>query len=222
MELTATKRVGLHKYTFPASQEAAVVFDLENGGCWDKRHRDRIRFRRTPVSGYRYSTGWAKDQRVYFTAEFSKPFEESSPSRARMTVPEEGDATAAGRYGRVDFERTEGEPLSVKVALSPVSIENAKRNMQAELPGWDFEATAAAADKAWNAELQKVRIETADEAARRIFYTALYHTMVAPSLVLRRERRLPRRRRRDPPRRDVRELYDLLALGHLPRGACRC
>ena len=72
--------------------------------------------------------------------------------------------------------------MLVKVALSPVSIEGAKANLAAELPGWDFDATAAAADKAWNAELSKVKIETADETARRIFYTALYHTMIAPSL----------------------------------------
>ena len=84
-------------------------------------------------------------------------------------------------YGRVGFDTSAGETIYVKVAISPVSIENARLNMQAELPGWDFEATAAAADRAWNAELQKVRIETSDDAARRIFYTALYHTMVAPS-----------------------------------------
>ena len=181
MELTATKRVGLHKYTFPASQEAAVVFDLENGGCWDKATETAFVSDGLRLSGYRYSTGWAKDQRVYFTAEFSKPVKNISYPDASETVPEEGDVTVKGRYARVEFDTTDGEPLYMKVAISPVSIENAKLNMQAELPGWDFEATAAAADKAWNAELQKVRVETADEAARRIFYTALYHTMVAPS-----------------------------------------
>ena len=181
VELTATKRVGLHKYTFPASQEAAVVFDLENGGCWDKATETAFVSDGLRLSGYRYSTGWAKDQRVYFTAEFSKPVKNISYPDASETVPEEGDVTVKGRYARVEFDTTDGEPLYMKVAISPVSIENAKLNMQAELPGWDFEATAAAADKAWNAELQKVRVETADEAARRIFYTALYHTMVAPS-----------------------------------------
>ena len=87
----------------------------------------------------------------------------------------------AARYARVDFDTTEGEPLLVKVALSPVSAEGAAANLEAELPGWDFDATAAAATAAWEAELGKVRIETQDEAAKRIFYTALYHTMVAPS-----------------------------------------
>ena len=75
VELTATKRVGLHKYPFPASADAAVVFDLENGGCWDAPTETFIeRADDHTISGYRYSTGWAKDQRVYFTAEFSKPF----------------------------------------------------------------------------------------------------------------------------------------------------
>lgn len=72
--------------------------------------------------------------------------------------------------------------MSLKVALSPVSVEGARENLAAELPGWDFDATAAAADKAWNDELSKVKIETEDETSKRIFYTALYHTMVAPSL----------------------------------------
>ena len=148
VELTATKRVGLHKYTFPASVDAAVVFDLENGGCWDAPTETFIeRADDHTISGYRYSTGWAKDQRVYFTAEFSKPFK----SLAIYEGGEggglrEGDSFRAERlYGRVGFDTSAGETIYVKVAISPVSIENARLNMQAELPGWDFEATAAAA-----------------------------------------------------------------------------
>lgn len=169
-ELTATNRVGLHRYTFPASEEAAVVFDLENGGCWDKATETRLEAEgdRT-ITGYRYSTGWAKDQKIYFAAEFSKPF-------ASFELKGENNM-----YGRASFVTADGEELLLKVAISPVSVENAKENLAAELPGWDFEATAQAADAAWNGELGKVRIETVDESARRIFYTALYHTMVAPS-----------------------------------------
>ena len=181
VELTATKRVGLHKYTFPASADAAVVFDLENGGCWDEATDTGFLLSddSTRISGWRHSTGWAKDQKVYFAAEFSKPAK-------RIVYEQPGEVTGKGpgieaRYARVEFDTKEGEQLLLKVAVSPVSVENAVLNMQAELPGWDFEATAAAADQAWDAELQKVRIETSDDAARRIFYTALYHTMVAPS-----------------------------------------
>ena len=180
-EMTATARVGLHRYTFPASDAAAVVFDLENGGCWDEATDTGFLLSddSTRISGWRHSTGWAKDQKVYFAAEFSKPAK-------RIVYEQPGEVTGKGpgieaRYARVEFDTKEGEQLLLKVAVSPVSVENAVLNMQAELPGWDFEAVAAAADEAWNAELSKIRIETKDDAARRIFYTALYHTMVAPS-----------------------------------------
>ena len=100
-ELTATERVGLHRYTFPASDAAAVVFDLENGGCWDKATETAFVSDGLRLSGYRYSTGWAKDQRVYFTAEFSKPVKNISYPDASETVPEEGDVTVKVRYARV-------------------------------------------------------------------------------------------------------------------------
>ena len=170
-ELTATERVGFHRYTFPAAEDAAIVIDLENGGCWDKAtdwgfllSEDKTR-----IAGWRFSTGWAKDQRVFFTAEFSKP--------ARSIVREN-----EGRYARVEFGTAEGEQILMKLALSPVSIEGAEKNLAAELPGWDFDATAGLAERKWEAELGKVRIESRNESARRIFYTALYHTMAAPSL----------------------------------------
>ena len=166
-ELTATTRVGLHRYTFPAADDAAVVFDLENGGCWDKAtetHMEAVCDR--TVKGWRHSSGWARNQKVYFVAEFSKPFTEFEQ--------------VGEHYGRASFPTTDGEQVLVKVALSPVSVEGAEKNLAAELPGWDFDAVSAAADKAWNDELSKIRIETADETARTIFYTAMYHAMIAP------------------------------------------
>ena len=167
-EMTATSRVGFHRYTFPAADDAAVIFDLENGGCWDKATETHIEpSGDSRLVGWRYSTGWAKDQRVWFVAEFSRPF---------TSFEQVGE-----HYARVNFATAEGEQLMLKVALSPVSIEGAEANLAAELPGWDFDATAAAADAAWNAQLAKVKVTTQDEVARRIFYTGLYHTMVAPS-----------------------------------------
>ncbi len=181
-ELTATARVGFHRYTFPASSDAALVFDLENGGCWDKATRTAFVVEGDRISGYRYSTGWAKDQRVYFTAVFSKPIRDISyPDTEEAFF--EGDALIAdGRYLRLEFGTTEGEQVMMKVAISPVSIEGARANLAAELPGWDFNETADAARKAWNDELSKIKITTNDETARKIFYTGLYHTMVAPSV----------------------------------------
>ena len=170
-EMTATARVGLHRYTFPASDDAAVVFDLENGGCWDEAVRTEMKAAgNTRIEGCRWSTGWAKDQRVYFVAEFSRPFDS-------LTLHGKDNM-----YGRASFSVKGGEQILMKVALSPVSVEGAYKNMEAELPEWDFDAVADAADKAWNGELSKILIETSDEPSRRIFYTALYHTMIAPSL----------------------------------------
>lgn len=170
-EMTATARVGLHRYTFPASEEAALVFDLQNGGCWDAATKTEMKASgNTRVEGCRFSKGWASDQRVYFVAEFSKPFDSFT-----LAGPDD-------MYGRASFKTGEGEQVLLKVALSPVSIEGARKNLEAELPGWDFEAVAQAADEAWNRELSKIRIRTSDESARKIFYTALYHTMIAPSV----------------------------------------
>ncbi|MDR0414349.1 MAG: GH92 family glycosyl hydrolase [Prevotellaceae bacterium] len=181
VELTATKRVGFHKYTFPASSESKVIIDLENGQCWDRPVEGYlVQESDTVVSGYRYSTGWARDQRIFFTATFSKPVK-------RFTVHsadgEQTGSTLKGQrvYGQAFFDTNEKETLYVKVALSPVSIENAKLNMLAELPGWDFAQAVQDADKAWNSELEKIAVSTDDQRLKRIFYTAMYHTMIAPS-----------------------------------------
>ena len=181
-ELTATERVGFHRYTFPKADDAAIVIDLENGGCWDEATDTGfvVSDDNTRLCGWRRSSGWAKDQQVFFVAEFSKPAANivyMQPGTADSTTP-----MVDARYARVEFATGENEQISVKVALSPVSIDGAAANLAAELPGWDFEGTAAKADDAWERELSKVKIETSDDSARRIFYTALYHTMVAPSL----------------------------------------
>ena len=166
-EMTATSRVGFHRYTFPASDSTAIVFDLENGGCWDKATDTRIEAEgNDALKGWRFSKGWARNQKVFFYAKFSKPFE---------------SVENIGQYARVNFDLAEGEKIMLKVAISPVDIDGAKANMAAELPGWDFEKTREAARNAWNRELSKIRIETEDVDERTIFYTALYHTMIQPS-----------------------------------------
>ncbi len=170
-EMTATARVGMHRYTFPEASDAAVIFDLENGGCWDDPVRTEMKaVGNSMIEGCRWSAGWASDQRIYFVAEFSRPFDS-------FILNGKDDM-----YGRASFSTSEGEQIMLKVALSPVSVEGARKNLEAELPGWNFEAVADAADAAWNEELSKIKIETADESARKIFYTALYHTMIAPSV----------------------------------------
>ena len=171
-ELTATNRVGMHRYTFPASEDAGIVIDLMNGGCWDRPTDTFIEpCGDNAVRGHRFSRGWADDQKIYFYAEFSKPYKDLNIHSIDYKP----------YFAKADFDTQEGEQILMKVALSPVSMENAYENMLAELPGWDFDKTAAEAGNAWNDELGRIRIETEDNDARKIFYTALYHTMIAPS-----------------------------------------
>lgn len=182
VELTATKRVGFHRYTFPESEASGIVFDLQNGGGWDRATEASVRVidDRT-ICGYRYSRGWANDQRVYFHAEFSRPFKAFRLIADGQPV-QGASATASVLYGRADFETEPGDTILLKVALSPTSAEAAHRNLAAELPDWDFRKTVKAADEAWNRELAKIDITTRSESDRRVFYTALYHTMIAPSV----------------------------------------
>lgn len=169
VELTATPRIGFHRYTFPAdAKEGYIVLNLSQGIGWDKM--TSCQFKQdspTTVSGFRMSSGWAKDQRVYFFAEFSEPVKLQNNENDTIGV----------------FSVQNGsEPLLVKVGISAVSEANARENLKAELPGWNFQNTVAGAKDEWNKELSKIAIRTSDERAKRIFYTALYHTMIAPSV----------------------------------------
>ena len=160
VELTTTKRVGFHKYTFNQKENNAVVFDLQNGGCWDSPTEAYInKVDEKTIEGYRYSSGWATDQRVYFVAEFSQPI------TSMDVIVDRGEAVANVGKGKMVYARANvdaKEPVYVKVALSPTSIENAKLNMKTELPGWDFEGTVAQADQAWEKALAKIDMETSD------------------------------------------------------------
>lgn len=181
VELTATKRVGFHKYTFLGNESPAIVFDMVNGGCWDKTTEAVIRVvNDSTVSGYRYSKGWADDQRVFFRAEFSRKFD-NVEFIVNDSVKEGDMAKGAQLFARVNFAAENKKPVYMKVALSPTSEEGAQLNMQTELSGWDFEKTIADAKAAWNKELNKVKVYTTDEASKKIFYTSLYHTLFAPS-----------------------------------------
>ena len=192
-EMTATSRTGLHRYTFPASENAGIVFDLLNGGCWDRtmdayietadprtgEAAEDVRSGRA-VRGYRLSRGWASDQRVYFYAEFSKPFDSLTVIDTDIQIWKD-EFRNVRLFAHAGFSTEDGEQVLMKVALSPVSMEGAYANMKAELSGWDFDATAEAAEKAWNEELSKIKVETDDPRSKTIFYTALYHSMTAPS-----------------------------------------
>ena len=170
-EMTATERGGVHRYTFPASDQAAIILDLVHGGCWD-RPEDLFAeaVSDTRIVGRRHTYGWANAQKVFFVIEFSKPFDKFE------TIGEDNF------YYRIHFRTEEGEQIGVKVALSTVSVEGAANNFEAELRDKEFDAVAQEAEAKWRKELSKIRIWGADAEQEEIFYTGMYHMYVAPSL----------------------------------------
>lgn len=182
VKLTATERVGFHEYTFPKNNNAHILIDLQEGIGWDRPTKTLIeKVNATTVTGYRFSTGWAKDQRIYFAAIFSKPIKNFSVYDS-LTLKTGTALTGKKVKGVLTFATTEGEKVLVKVGISPVSVENALMNIRAEIPGWNFNQVVAEADQKWNEQLKKVTIKTASESQKRVFYTALFHNMIAPSI----------------------------------------
>jgi predicted alpha-1,2-mannosidase len=171
--LTATERVGVHKYDYMEGENSSVIIDLHYGTGWDQLQSGQIKQVNTnSIEGHRISRGWANDQRVFFHTEFSK---EITQFELIASHEKAGQVTA-----RISFNGT-GE-LLVKTAISPVSSEGAKANLIAEADHWDFDRIKNQAWEKWNNELGKIKIESGSLANKRTFYTALYHTMIAPSL----------------------------------------
>jgi putative alpha-1,2-mannosidase len=179
-EMTATARVGFHRYTFPAgTTEANLILDL--------KHRDKVldsELRITGpnrIEGYRRSSSWAKDQIVYFVAEFSEPFADYG-----VVLNDDGQrekaSKAKGTNIKVFFRFEAKKPLMVKVALSPTGISGARKNLLAEIPHWNFEKTRADAKAAWNKELAQIEVSGGTDAQLTNFYTALYHAKLQPNL----------------------------------------
>ncbi|MEO6682588.1 MAG: GH92 family glycosyl hydrolase [Ginsengibacter sp.] len=181
-EMTTTERVGFHQYTFPASDDSKIIIDLETGIGWDSPVKTYIeKLNDSTVGGYRYSKGWANDQRIYFTAIFSKPMNDFLIYDG--TDRKEGTSLTATRIrGAVLFNTIKDEKILVKVGISPVSIENAAMNIREEVPHWDFAQVVKNADAAWNKELSRIQVTTKDTARLRTFYTAMYHSVIAPSI----------------------------------------
>ncbi|HYV10531.1 MAG TPA: GH92 family glycosyl hydrolase [Pyrinomonadaceae bacterium] len=169
VELTTTARVGMHRYTFPATDDANIVIDLA--------HRDKVLdsdlrvTSKTTVLGWRRSQAWAKDQIVYFALEFSQPFTAYGPAdKPRKT------------YFR--FDTRSGAPVLVKVGISAVDIDGALKNLRAEINHWDFDRVKSDAKAAWNAELDKIAVSGGTDSQLTNFYTSLYHVMTVPNLFM--------------------------------------
>ena len=169
VELTATERAGMHRYTLPAdAKNGFMVLNLNQGIGWDKMSQCGMKVESaTLVTGFRYSTGWAKDQKVFFAAEFSRPVKQ---------VQQEGDSLSVFSFDN------NGSPLLLRVGLSAVSVEGAKANLRAEMNHWNFASLVADADRKWEEQLQKMHISGGTPAEQSVFYTAMYHTMIAPSV----------------------------------------
>ena len=172
-ELTTGLRVGVHRYTYPAGSPARVVLDLA--------HRDQVLDSSLTIvndhelTGHRRSRSWAQDQRLYFAIRFSRPFQ--TPNRARATID--------GPPARLVFDFAQAaDALLVKVAISTVSVEGARRNLESELTDWDFDAARRAADASWEKELNRIRVTGGTKDQRTIFYTALYHSMLTPNVAM--------------------------------------
>jgi len=195
-ELTASERVGFHQYTFPKSDDAHIILDLvynvyhhDNKNVWTfiRVENDSL------ITGYRQTKGWARTKKVFFAMQFSKPFKSYGHKKYdeikydgfyRRFKQDENFPEMAGKDIRAyfNFDTEEGEKINVKFALSPVSSAGAMKNLEAEIPHWDFAKTKEETKEKWNKELSKIEVETLTEADRTTFYTAMYHTNLSPIL----------------------------------------
>lgn len=186
-ELTTTKRVGFHRYHFGRAQKKRLLLDvghiLQRTWGHDNVYNEIEIIDQKQIRGVKYSTGWAYDHRVYFHVTFSSPFTlDQVYSDGRSAAPGlayKGDSV----YAYFSFnELSDNEALLIKVSISPVDTEGAENNMLTELPGWDFETVVQKAEGAWRTALSKIRVYSGDKDLLTQFYTALYHTMIAPML----------------------------------------
>ncbi|MBT7653370.1 MAG: glycoside hydrolase family 92 protein [Flavobacteriales bacterium] len=193
-ELTASSRVGYHKYTFPKSDEAHIILDMvynvyhhENKNVWTfiRVENDSL------VTGYRQTKGWARTKKVFFAMQFSKPFksyghkkynEETYDGFYRRFNQEENFPEIAGKDVRAyfNFNTEEGESIEMKFALSSVSTDGALKNLKTEIPHWDFNKTKEETQAKWNEELSKINVTTLSLDDKKTFYSALYHTNLSP------------------------------------------
>jgi len=180
-ELTASDRVGFHQYAFPKKADAHILIDLAFGMGWDNPTKTYIKkLNDTTFTGYRFSSGWANDQRLYFCIRTSRPIERAviyDSTTSVSNVEGNGKQIKAVLY----FDAEKDPLIKLKVGISPVSSENALENINAEIPGWNFNDVVKEATAKWNRTLGKIDI-SADAATKKIFYTAMYHANIAPTL----------------------------------------
>ena len=183
VELTATLRAGLHRYTYPKASDARLIVDMEPTIHGHQHPVTQIRVvNDSTIAGMKYTVGWAKRHYVYFYAVFSSPFDyklysgtEYQSDSTSVTV---NTAKAVMSFRNLPADRR----VLAKVGISSVDEEGARLNVEAEIPNWDFEGVMKQANTAWNEALGKIDIETSDNDSRTVFYTSLYHAFIQPSL----------------------------------------
>ncbi len=182
-ELTASERAGFHRYSFPASNEAHILIDLFESVTSEKILDSEIQIvNDTVITGFRRTKGWANDQHCYFYAVFSKPFQSFGIQDEGKVLKQARTAKGTDLVAWAGFETTENEKILVKVGLSAVDPQGAKNNVLNEIPDWNFEKVKQSAEQSWNNELSKIDIKTNDTKEKVKFYTAVYHSMIAPNM----------------------------------------
>ena len=180
VELTATPRCGVQRYTFPKA-ESMVVLNLKKAMNWDFTMDSQIEVVDScNIRGYRFSEGWARGQKVYFATRFSRPFKSVEFDEAEIKL--KGEKVGTSKIARFMFDTEEGDQVTIVTALSGVSVEGAVKNLNAEAPHNDFDQYLAAAKADWNKHLQRVAVKGGNADDQVNFYTALYHSMIAPTI----------------------------------------
>ena len=180
VELTATERCGIQRYTFPEAQ-AAIFLNLKKAMNWDFTNDSRVEIvDSVTIQGYRFSDGWARDQHIYFQTRFSKPF--TSVQIDTTAIIKDGKHIGTAAIARFDFNTKKGEQIIVSTAISGVSMQGAEKNLSAEVPDNDFDRYRNAIRDNWNRQLSKIKVESSNNDDKVNFYTALYHSMIAPTI----------------------------------------
>ena len=180
VELTATPRCGVQRYTFPKA-ESMVILNLKKAMNWDFTMDSQIEIVDScNIRGYRFSEGWARGQKLYFATRFSKPFKSVELDNAEIKL--KGEKVGTSNIARFMFDTEEGEQITIVTALSGVSVEGAVKNLNAEAPHNDFNQYLADAKADWNKQLQRIDVKGGNTDDQVNFYTALYHSMIAPTI----------------------------------------
>lgn len=180
VELTATPRCGVQRYTFPKA-ESMVILNLKKAMNWDFTMDSQIEVVDScNIRGYRFSEGWARGQKLYFATRFSRPFKSVEMDEAEIKL--KGEKVGTSKVARFMFDTEEGEQITLVTALSGVSVEGAVKNLDAEAPHNDFDKYLADAKADWNKQLERIEVVGGNDDDRVNFYTALYHSMIAPTI----------------------------------------